>query len=160
MSSSHILLLVTHSICWHCLMCSIMCSCVSHPMHPPDWPELPVSFFYTVILSHNDHQHFCLLLCKKGQGLINVARQQGYNPGRRSKVSSSTHWWKITKYLNTSTVLKPSLEVLVRYLSISILCYFMLLLNYILEANTVLFTLFHLSDNFSCFADSNYEFKI
>ncbi len=66
-----------------------------------------------------------------------------------------TQWWKITKYIYLSTVLKYSFEVLVLYLSVSIFCYFILLLNQTSEANIVLFTPLHLFDNFSYFADSD-----
>ena len=38
-------------------------------------------------------------------------------------------WWKVTKYIYLSTVLKYNLEVLVLYLSISIFCYVILILH-------------------------------
>ncbi len=53
------------------------------------------------------------------------------------------------KYIYSSTALKYNFEVFVLYLSISLFCYFILLLNYISEANIVLFTPLHLFDNFS-----------
>ncbi len=37
-------------------------------------------------------------------------------------------WWKVTKHIYSRTVLKYNFEVLVHYLSISIFCYFILLL--------------------------------
>ncbi len=67
-------------------------------------------------------------------------------------------WWEVTKYIYSSAVLNYSFEVLVLYLSISLFCYFILLLHYISEENIVHFTPLHSLDNsVTCyFADSDY----
>ncbi len=49
-------------------------------------------------------------------------------------------WWKITKYIHSSPVLKYNSEVLELNLSISIFCHILLLLHYLSEGNTALFT--------------------
>ncbi len=49
-------------------------------------------------------------------------------------------WQKVTKYIYSSSVLKCSIEILVYYLSIFILCYFVLLLHQVSAGNTALFT--------------------
>ena len=60
------------------------------------------------------------------------------------------------KYINSSTVLQYKFEVL--YMSISIVCNFVLLLHYITEANIELFTSLLLSDSFSYFSDYDFSY--
>ncbi len=60
-----------------------------------------------------------------------------------------------SKLIHSCTVLKYNFEVLVLYLSISLFCYFILLLKYMSEVNSVLFTPIHLFDSFCYFADSD-----
>ena len=59
-------------------------------------------------------------------------------------------WQNGSQYIYLNTVFKYKFEVPLLYSSISIFCYFILPLNYILEANFVVFTPQHLFDNFSC----------
>ena len=45
---------------------------------------------------------------------------------------SCYQWWNVNKYIYSSTVLKYNFEVLVHYFRISISCFFIFLLHYIL----------------------------
>lgn len=45
------------------------------------------------------------------------------------------HWWNVTKYISSITVLKYKFEVLVRYLSLFFLCYILLLVHYTSKGN-------------------------
>ena len=50
-----------------------------------------------------------------------------------SKVYLETQWWNFIKHIHSGTILKYNFEVSVLYLSISIVCYIILPLHYILE---------------------------
>ncbi len=63
-----------------------------------------------------------------------------------SVIGLATQWWNVTKYIYLSTVIKYKFKVLVHYLSVSILCSFVLLLPYIPE---VKIQTFHSSGCFS-----------
>ncbi len=74
----------------------------------------------------------------------------------RRNMSASHKHYGVVDYNEVHLLkLKYKFEVLVLYLSISILCHFLFLLQYTLEANIVLFTALHLFDKLvtSYFAD-------